>query len=87
MLINHVYQIIERDNLNNYFHAMTGQYFNEWVARKDNEAAGSESVEIEKPVMNADIKPNLKADEYNPTTEETYWKYIKDKIQSELSGK
>lgn len=83
---DHIYKIIERDNLGNYFMAMTGTWFDEWVAQKDKEAAGSESVEIEKPIMNADIKPNPKADEYDPTTEQTYWKYIKDKVQRDLYG-
>ena len=81
---NHIYQIIERDNLNNYFNTMTGQYFEEWVAKKDAEAAGSDICEIEKPKQNADIKPNLHADEFDERTEKEYWKSVGEKIKREL---
>lgn len=81
---NHIYQIIERDNLNNYFQVMTGDYFEEWVAKKDLQAAGSEVVNIEKPIMNADIKPNPKAEEYDSRTEEEFNNMISKKIEREL---
>ena len=83
---NHIYQIIKRDNLNNYFNTMTGQYFEEWVAKKDLEAAGSEICEIEKPKQNTDIKPNTKAEERDPKTEQEYWRSIDEKIRRELKG-
>lgn len=81
---NHIYKIIEHDNLNNYFQTMTGFYFEEWVAKKDGEAEGSEVVDIEKPIMNADIKPNPKAEEYDERTEKRYWDMIGEKVQREL---
>ena len=80
----HIYKIIERDNLSNYFMAMTGSWFDEWVAQKDKEAAGSESVEIEKPIMNEDIKPNPKAEEYDQNTERAYWQMIGKKVKRDL---
>lgn len=82
---NHIYQIIERDNLNNYFQVMTGDYFEEWVAKKDLEAADSEIYSVEKPIMNADIKPNIKAEEYDSKTEEEYNKMIKRKVEREIN--
>lgn len=81
---NHIYKIIERDNLNNYFNTMTGQYFEEWVAKKDAEAAGSEVFEIEKPKQNTDITPNPKAEKYDARTERNYWKSVDDKVKRDL---
>ena len=81
---NHIYQIIERDNLNNYFQTMTGFYFEEWIAKKDDEAAGSERYDIEKPKPNKDIEPNPKADEYDPRTEKEYWEMIDQKVKRDL---
>ena len=63
---------------------MTGQYFEEWVAKKDEEAAGSEVCEIEKPKQNTDIKPNPKAEERDPKTEQKYWRDIDEKIRRDL---
>lgn len=83
---NHIYQIIERDNLNNYFNTMTGQYFEEWVAKKEAEAAGSEVYEIEKPKQNTDIKPNPKAEERDPEAEQRYWRAVDEKIRRDLKG-
>ena len=57
---NHIYQIIERDNLHNYFNAMTGKYFEEWVAEKDKEANNSQIIEIQRTIQQSDIQPNTK---------------------------
>lgn len=76
----HIYQILERDNLNNYFRAMTGNWFDEWVALKDKEAGGSKVCDIDKPAANTDIKPNPHADDYDPTTEAQYNAWLDAKI-------
>lgn len=81
---NHIWQIIERDNLGNYFCSMTGEYFDEWVAKKEEEAAGSESFNVERPKMNADIKPNPEAETYDPRTEQEYNKRVREIVKKKL---
>lgn len=80
----HIYKILERDNLQNYFMAMTGKYFDEWVAVKDEEACGSVRLEIDRPHLNTDIQPNRKAEELDPSTAERYQKWIHNKVRGEL---
>lgn len=38
-VFNHIQQVIDRDHLDNYFHAMTGKWPDEFFADKDSEAA------------------------------------------------
>lgn len=84
-VFDHIAQIIERDNLENYFFAMTGYWYDEFIAKKDAEANGSEVALFNRPTYNADIQPNTKAEIYNSSTEENYWAMVGKKVESELS--
>ena len=82
---DHIYSILNRDNLHNYFLAITGQWFDEWVATKDEQAGGTQICDIPKPLANDDIKPNENADIYNPDTEKRYWETIGAKVNRDLN--
>lgn len=84
-VFDHIASILNRDNLHNYFLAITGQWFDEWVATKDEEAAGSQICDIPKPQANADILPNENADIFNPDTEKRYWESVGTKIKRDLN--
>lgn len=84
-VFDHIASILNRDNLHNYFLAITGQWFDEWVATKDEQAAGSQVVDIPKPQANADILPNENADTYNPDTEKRYWESVGVKVKRDLN--
>lgn len=84
-VFDHIASILNRDNLHNYFLAITGQWFDEWVATKDEEAAGAKQLDIPKPQTNADILPNENADVYNPDTEKRYWKAVGAKVKRDLN--
>ena len=84
-VFDHIASILNRDNLNNYFLAITGQWFDEWVATKDEEAAGTQVYDIPKPLANDDIKPNENADTYNPDTEKRYWESVGAKVKRDLN--
>lgn len=84
-VFDHIASILNRDNLHNYFLAITGQWFDEWVATKDEEAAGTQQLDIPKPQTNADILPNENADVYNPDTEKRYWKDVGAKVKRDLN--
>lgn len=83
-VFDHIASILNRDNLHNYFLAITGQWFDEWVATKDQQAAGNQEVDIPKPQNNADILPNEKAETYNPDTEKRYWEAVGVKVKRDL---
>lgn len=83
-VFDHIASIINRDNLHNYFLAITGQWFDEWVATKDEQAAGTQVCDIPKPQTNDDILPNEKADIYNPDTEKRYWESVGAKVKRNL---
>lgn len=61
-VFNHIYSILERDNLHGYFSAMTGMVFEEFVASKDEAAQGMMPALLSRQQKNYDIKPNLDAD-------------------------
>lgn len=84
-VFDHIASILNRDNLHNYFLAITGQWFDEWVATKDEQAAGTQVVDIPKPQTNADILPNENADIYNPDTEKRYWEAVGAKVKRDLN--
>lgn len=84
-VFGHISSILDRDNLHNYFLAITGQWFDEWVATKDEQAAGTQVLDIPKPQANTDILPNENADIYNPDTEKRYWEAIGTKIKRDLN--
>lgn len=84
-VFDHIASILNRDNLHNYFLAITGQWFDEWVATKDQQAAGTQEVDIPKPQNNADILPNENADTYNPDTEKRYWEAVGAKVKRDLN--
>lgn len=84
-VFEHIASILNRDNLHNYFLAITGQWFDEWVATKDEQAAGSQVCDIPKPQTNADILPNEKAEIYNPDTEKRYWESVGAKVKRDLN--
>lgn len=84
-VFDHIASILNRDNLHNYFLAITGQWFDEWVAIKDRLAEGTQVVDIPKPQTNADILPNEKADIYNPDTEKRYWEAVGAKVKRDLN--
>ena len=84
-VFDHIASILNRDNLHNYFLAITGQWFDEWVATKDEEAAGTQQLDIPKPQTNADILPNENADVYNPDTEKRYWEDVGAKVKRDLN--
>lgn len=83
-VFDHISSILNRDNLHNYFLAITGQWFDEWVATKDEQAAGTQVCDIPKPQTNADILPNENADIYNPDTEKRYWEAVGAKVKRDL---
>ena len=83
-VFDHIASILNRDNLHNYFLAITGQWFDEWVAAKDEQAAGTQVCDIPKPLANNDILPNEKADIYNPDTEKRYWEAVGAKVKRDL---
>lgn len=83
-VFDHIASILNRDNLHNYFLAITGQWFDEWVATKDQQAAGTQEVDIPKPQANADILPNENADIYNPDTEKRYWESVGAKVKRDF---
>lgn len=83
-VFDHIASILNRDNLHNYFLAITGQWFDEWVATKDEQAAGTQVVDIPKPQNNADILPNENAEIYNPDTEKRYWEAVGAKVKRDL---
>lgn len=83
-VFDHIASILNRDNLHNYFLAITGQWFDEWVATKDQQAAGNQVIDIPKPQNNADILPNEKAEIYNPDTEKRYWEAVGAKVKRDL---
>lgn len=83
-VFDHISSILNRDNLHNYFLAITGQWFDEWVATKDEQAAGTQVCDIPKPQTNADIMPNENADVYNPDTEKRYWEAVGAKVKRDL---
>lgn len=83
-VFEHISSILNRDNLHNYFLAITGQWFDEWVASKDEEAAGTQVCDIPKPQTNADILPNENADIFNPDTEKRYWESVGAKVKRDL---
>lgn len=37
-VFSHIYDILERDNLGSYFKAITGEWYDEWVTKRDTEA-------------------------------------------------
>lgn len=80
----HIDSIIQRDNLGNYFMAVTGKWFDNWVADKEDEADGSMRLDIARPAYNGDIAPNPHADDYDPTTEQNYWKNVSRKVSRDL---
>lgn len=84
-VFDHIASILNRDNLHNYFLAITGQWFDEWVATKDKQAAGSQVVDIPRPQANTDILPNENADIYNPDTEKRYWESVGAKVKRDLT--
>ena len=84
-VFDHIASILNRDNLHNYFLAITGQWFDEWVATKDEQAAGTQVLDIPKPQTNADILPNEKAEIYNPDTEKRYWEAVGAKVKRNLN--
>ena len=84
-VFDHIASILNRDNLHNYFLAITGQWFDEWVATKDEQAAGSQTCDIPKPLANDDIKPNENAEIYNPDTEKRYWEAVGAKVKRDLN--
>lgn len=84
-VFDHIASILNRDNLHNYFLAITGQWFDEWVATKDEQAAGAQVCDIPKPLANDDIKPNENADVYNPDTEKRYWEAVGAKVKRDLN--
>lgn len=84
-VFDHIASILNRDNLHNYFLAITGQWFDEWVATKDEEAAGTQQLDIPKPQTNADILPNENADIYNPDTEKRYLESVGAKVKRDLN--
>ena len=84
-VFDHIASILNRDNLHNYFLAITGQWFDEWVATKDEQAAGSQVCDIPKPLANDDIQPNENADVYNPDTEKRYWEAVGAKVKRDLN--
>lgn len=84
-VFDHIASILNRDNLHNYFLAITGQWFDEWVATKDEQAAGTQVVDIPKPQTNGDILPNEKAEIYNPDTEKRYWEAVGAKVKRDLN--
>lgn len=84
-VFDHIASILNRDNLHNYFLAITGQWFDEWVATKDEQAAGSQTCDIPKPLANDDIKPNENADIYNTDTEKRYWEAVGAKVKRDLN--
>lgn len=84
-VFDHIASILNRDNLHNYFLAITGQWFDEWVATKDEQAAGTQIVDIPKPQNNADILPNENADTYNPDTEKRYREAVGAKVKRDLN--
>ena len=83
-VFDHIASILNRDNLHNYFLAITGQWFDEWVATKDEQAAGTQVMDIPRPQTNADILPNENADIYNPDTEKRYWESVGAKVKRDL---
>lgn len=83
-VFDHISSILNRDNLHNYFLAITGQWFDEWVATKDEQAAGTQVCDIPKPQTNADILPNENADIYNPDTEKRYREAVGAKVKRDL---
>ncbi len=80
----HMQKIIERDNLENYFFAMTGYWWDEYITVMDNKANGSEVKEIDRPMVNADIKPNVNAEIEDKSTALEYWKSIGGKVERDL---
>lgn len=84
-VFDHISSILNRDNLHNYFLAITGQWFDEWVATKDEEAVGTKVLDIPKPQNNNDILPNENADIYNPDTEKRYREAIGAKVKRDLN--
>jgi hypothetical protein len=83
-VFDHISSILNRDNLHNYFLAITGQWFDEWVATKDEQAAGTQVIDIPRPQTNADILPNENADTYNPDTEKRYWESVGAKVKRDI---
>lgn len=84
-VFEHISSILDRDNLHNYFLAITGQWFDEWVASKDEQAAGTQVLDIPRPQINSDILPNPNADNFDPSTEKRYWENIAAKIQRDMN--
>lgn len=84
-VFDHIASILNRDNLHNYFFAITGQWFDEWVATKDEQAAGTQVLDIPRPQVNTDILPNENADVYNPDTEKRYWESMAAKVKRDLN--
>ena len=84
-VFDHIASIINRDNLHNYFLAITGQWFDEWVATKDEQAAGTQLLDIQRPQTNTDLLPNENADTYNPDTEKRYWESVGAKVKRDFN--
>lgn len=81
----HIATIIQNDNLDNYFMAMTGKWFDEYVAAKEDESLGGVRVPIQREVNSYDIQPDEKRwEEVNPETEQRYWQWVSEKTMREL---
>lgn len=60
-VFSHIYSLIERDNLQNYFYSMTGMWYDEFIAMKENESQGKQAHDVSKKPLFDDLKPNCKA--------------------------
>lgn len=85
-VFDHMRSLIRRDNLQNYFYEMTGNFLDDYIEKKLAEAEGRELVMPQRPNYHADIKPNPNADQFNPDTQRQYEQLIAAKVAREIGS-
>ena len=84
-VFEHIFSILERDNLHAYFTSMTGMVFEEYIAVKDEEAKGMMPKLLSRQIKNFDIKPNLAADVPSANVFEPHFELPKKEISPQIS--
>lgn len=77
----HMQQLIERDHLENYFFSMTGKWWDEYIANRENAAQQSLEFNVDRPLCNSDLQPNENAE----TPSDEYVRAYEDDIAREVS--
>lgn len=79
-VFEHMALLIERDNLQNYFFAMTGKWYDEFISDKELEAKESLEVTIPRPLINNDIQPNTNAEVVSAVAPQLYQEQLAREI-------